>query len=189
MYKMVKPNVMARIQRKVLKLGKQKALEKRKVGRGVAKEAKIMTKEAKAKAKVLTKAAKAKTKATSGGKQALIRHIFELDDDQTIKDEIERMDNNDRHYRTLYPHMIEPSKKPNKKLKSYKAEFSTKNWRDYEKDDETEGNLMDITYHLKFDIVGGDTYSQWYARFKKEMPDYAKYWLEWYKDDFKKQKK
>ena len=61
--KLIKPNVMKRIQKKVAKLGKEKALEKRKVGRGVAKEAKIMTKEAKAKAKEEKAKAKPKAKA------------------------------------------------------------------------------------------------------------------------------
>lgn len=124
-----------------------------------------------------------------GTSQDLISHIFELDEGDTLKDEMEYMDMNDLHYSRLYIHMIQPSKKPNKKLKSYKAEFSTKAWRDYEKDDETQGNLMDITHGLKFDILSGDSYSKWYAMFKKKMPDYAKYWLEYYKEDLKKKKK
>lgn len=121
--------------------------------------------------------------------QELIRHIFELDKGETIKDEVEYMDLYDKHYSTLYPHMIEPSKKPNKKLKSYKAEFSTKDWRDYEKDDETENNLMDITHSLKFGILSGDSFSQWYSNFKKKMPAYAKYWLDYYKENLKKKTK
>jgi hypothetical protein len=79
---MVKPNVMARIQRKVLKLGKQKALEKRKVGRGVAKEAKVLTKAAKAKAKEEKAKAKPKAKAK---KLSKTEFIDKLDDDSMKK--------------------------------------------------------------------------------------------------------
>ena len=60
--KLIKPNVMARIQRKVLKLGKEQVKEKKKVGRGVAKEAKVLAKELKKRKPKLSPDAKRRVK-------------------------------------------------------------------------------------------------------------------------------
>jgi len=134
----------------------------------------------------------AKKALTSGTKvgtsQELVTHIFELDKGETLEDEIDYIDNLDISYKHFYPALIHPAEKPNKKLASWNKEFGSKSFKKEQRNDETEGNLMDIAHYIKFNDPKGN-FNDIKKHFRKNMPAYYAYWLEYYMAELKKKNK
>jgi|DEB0MinimDraft_10_1074344.scaffolds.fasta_scaffold09541_4 hypothetical protein len=74
-----------------------------------------------------------------------------------------------------------PVIEPDTKLPTYKKLFSLKSWWKEQKDDHTAGNLMDLAHQLLYGDY--DTLEDFFKVFKKDMPDYFKYFIQYYKKD------
>ena len=121
--------------------------------------------------------------------EAYIGLDYSKGDDRTLKDMQETADYNDEHYEDSFlPILLEPARDPKKNLKSYKAEFSSRNFKKYHRDDATDGNLYDLAYDMKF---GTSNFREFLKNFEDKYNDngYYKYWMDYMLNEMKERGK
>ena len=84
----------------------------------------------------------------------------------------------DRPFRIL---MI-PALFPEKSLPTYQKIYDMKTWQKEQEDDHTANNLMDIAHSLLYQY---DNYQEFLDDFKKKMPEYFKYFIQYYRKEAK----
>jgi len=95
-------------------------------------------------------------------------------DYKNLKGLQDHMKSNNIHYRLLYSMILsEPFEFPNKKLKSFKPEFTKRWFKKYAKLDDRSDNLYDLAYKMKFD----------HKNFRDFLKDFKENYDEPYDDD------
>jgi hypothetical protein len=127
-----------------------------------------------------------------------IAREYSYDYDDTLKQMQETANFQDRHYEDAFlPILLEPARTPKKNLKSYKPEFSSRDFIKHNmKDDESE-NLYDLAYSMKFshenfrdflNEFNNDEYNSIMSE-KDVYEGYPKYWLDYMVDEMDKRGK